>query len=52
MKNEKLKKADALLDAVGEIDDVYLAEALTFRKRRSVSRRLAFVAAAIAKRSL
>ncbi len=48
MKNEKLKKADALLDAVGEIDDVYLAEALTFRKRRSVSRRLAFVAAAIA----
>lgn len=48
MKNEKLKKADALLDAVGEIDDVYLAEALTYRKRRSVSRRLAFVAAAIA----
>ncbi len=48
MNNEKLKKADALLDAVGEIDDVYLAEALTYRKKRSVSARLAFVAAAIA----
>ena len=48
MKNEKLKKADALLDAVGEIDDVYLAEALAYRRKRSVNSRLAFVAAAIA----
>ena len=48
MKNEKLKKADALLDAVGEIDDAYLAQALAYRKKRGVSSRLAFVAAAIA----
>ena len=48
MNNEKLKKADALLDAVGEIDDIYLAEALSYRKKRRVNSRVVVIAATLA----
>ena len=48
MKNEKLKKADLLLDAVGEIDDVYLENALSYKRKRGVSSRILIIAATLA----
>ena len=34
--DEKRRKAEALLDAIGEIDDSYLQEAISYKKRRRV----------------
>ena len=48
MKNEKLKKADLLLDAIGEIDDAYLAAALSYKRKRGVGTRLLIIAATLA----
>lgn len=48
MKNEKLKKADLILDAIGEIDDEYLAAALSYKRKRGVGSRLLIIAATLA----
>ena len=48
MKNDKLKKADLLLDAVGEIDDAYLTEALSYKRKRNSGSRLLIIAATLA----
>lgn len=45
--DEKKKRAEALLDAIGEIDEAYLAEALSYKKRRSHIGLKLLVAAAI-----
>lgn len=38
MNHNKMKKAALLLDEIGNVSDVYLQEALTYRKTRSVAR--------------
>lgn len=47
MKNEKIKKANALLDAIGEIDDIYLSEALSYRRKRGIGSRVLVIAATL-----
>ena len=38
MNNNKIKRAAWLLDEIGNVSDVYLQEALTYRKQRAISR--------------
>lgn len=38
MNNNKIKRAAWLLDEIGNVSDVYLQEALIYRKRRAISR--------------
>ena len=46
--DEKRRKAEALLDAIGEIDDSYLQEAISYKKRRRVKlSRLLVIAATV-----
>lgn len=46
--NEKRKNAEALLDAIGEIDDIYLNEAMCYKKKkRSSLSRLLVIAATL-----
>ena len=46
--DEKRRKAEALLDAIGEIDDSYLQEAISYKKRRRVKlSRLLIIAATV-----
>ena len=47
MKNKKIKKANALLDAIGEIDDIYLSEALSYRRKRGIGSRVLVIAATL-----
>ena len=45
--DDKKRKAEALLDAIGEIEDSYLAEAVAYRKRRKTLSRLLIIAATL-----
>ena len=38
MNNNKIKRAACLLDEIGNVSDIYLQEALTYRKQRAISR--------------
>ena len=38
MNNNKIKRAAWLLDEIGNVSDIYLQEALTYRKQRAISR--------------
>ncbi len=46
--NEKRRKAEILLDAVGEVDDALLSEALNYRKKSTYSTRVVAMAASFA----
>lgn len=48
MKNKKTKKAEMLFDAVGEIDDALLEEAVAYRRKRRVGTRVLALAATFA----
>lgn len=48
MNDEKRIKAELLLDSIGEIDDVLLADAISYRPKKRMGNRLVALAAAIA----
>lgn len=46
--NDKRRKAEVLLDAIGEMDDIYLAEAMSYKKKkRNALSRLLVIAATL-----
>lgn len=47
MKNEKIRKAEILLEGIGEIDDALLADAIAYRPKKRIRSRLLILAAAI-----
>ena len=48
MKDEKRIKAEILLESIGEIDDSFLAEAMSYRPRRRSSSKVLILAATLA----